>query len=216
MHRIAVPALLCCLLSCSNEKPLVQQSSAATQPPSSKDGMVDSTLENGGPATGVCPGLPALDNSKMPTDAPDSALQIFLVSAKRFGDTEASLSRCLGSPLEMTIDTVSNLHTGEPDNILHITYPGIRYSIYRVLADGKEILFEVEVFENTRELALGINVGVEWARVLDLLGAPTREEQGAQGMLIADYVADEFMSETVTFWVENGVVSRILWSYYID
>ena len=197
MYRIAVLALLCCVLSCSSNVDSNAASDAA-------------------PTTVSCPGLPALETAALPSDAPDSAQQLFLVSPKRFGDTEASLARCLGAPLDVTVDTVANLHTGEPDNVLHITYPGVRYSIYRVLADGKEILFKVEAFAPTEELALGISVGVPWSHVLEELGAPTDEDRSAAGILSAHYVVDRFVEETVTFWVEDGVVSRISWDYYID
>ena len=195
--RIVLLPLLCCLPSCSSNG--------------------NSTRANEVTASSrSCPGLPALDNSMLSVDAPDSALQIFLVSAKRFGDTEASLSSCLGTPSEFAVDTVANLHTGEPDNILRITYPGIRYTIYRVLADGKEILFHVEAFAPTEELALGIHVGVPWSHVLEELGPPSDEGLSTDASLVARYVVGTFVEETVTFWVEDGAVNRISWDYYID
>ena len=33
---------------------------------------------------------------------------------------------------------------------------------------------------------------------------------------MAHYVVDQFVEETVTFWVEDGMVSQISWDYYID
>jgi len=216
LSRIVLPALLCCFLSCSSDEALVRQASDTPQP-SGPTAEFDSTAAaNVAPPTGACPGLATLDHSMLSLDAPDSARQIFLVSPKRFGDTEVSLTRCLGVPLEVVVDTVSNLHTGEPDHILHITYPGIRYSIYRVLADGKEILFRVEAFAPTEELALGIGVGVPWSHVLQQLGAPTDEDRRAEDVFVARYVVDQFVEETVTVWVEDGIVSRISWDYYID
>jgi hypothetical protein len=209
LSRIGLLALVCCVSSCSKDNVSVQQSRPTTG--------IDSTAPNDEASfTGVCPGLPTIGAWAQTPDAPDSAQQVFLVSPTRFGDTESSLSRCLGAPIEVTVDTVANLHTGEPDNVLRIAYPGILYSIYRVLADGKEILFKVEAFGPTEELALGISVGVPWSHVLEQLGVPTGEEQSAAGGFVAHYVVDEFVEETVTFWVEGGVVSRISWDYYID
>ena len=197
MGRVVLLFLACCLLSCS--------------------GRVDTSTANEVAASErSCPGMPSLDSTMLPADSVNSARQIFLVSAKRFGDTEASLSHCLGAPLEVTIDTVTNIHTDEQDNILHITYAGIRYSIYRVLADGKEILFRVEAFAPTDELAFGIRVGVPWSLVLQRLGTPTGEEQSSPGTLVAYYLIEGFVQETVTFRAENGVVSEIDWDYYID
>jgi hypothetical protein len=109
VNRVAALASLCCFLSCSGDKAPVRQSSDTTQSLSADAVVKDS-----------------------------AAVQLFLLSPLRFGDTEASLLNCLGTPLKIAVDTIANIHTGEPDNILDITYPGIRYTIYRVLADGRE------------------------------------------------------------------------------
>jgi hypothetical protein len=184
---VAALASLCCFLSCSSDDAAVRQSSDTAQ---------------------------SLSADAVVTDS--AAIQLFLVSPQRFGDTEASLLNNLGTPLKIAVDTIANIHTGEPDNILDITYPGIRYTIYRVSADGKEILFRVEAFAPTEELALGIRVGVAWSHVLQELGAPTREDQNPTGGFVAHYVVDQFVEETVTFWVDDGIVSKIVWDYYID
>ena len=216
MNRIAVLTLLCCFPSCTSNEAPVQQSSEPSLPSSSATSYADSVAVFSSPPNGSCPGLPTLDKSMLPEDTPDTALQLFLVSPTRFGNTEASLSRCLGTPLEVTVDTVSNIHTGEPDNILHVLYPGIQYTIYRVLADGKEIVFKVEAFAPTEELALGIRVGSPWSLVLEELGTPAYEEQGEAGGFVARYVVEQFAEETVTFWIQDGTVSKITWDYYID
>ena len=217
VNRVAALASLCRFLSCSSDEAPVRQSPDTTQSLSADAVVIDSAAVNTTRhAAGSCPGIPAIDNSVLPNSASDSAVQLFLISPKRYGDTEASLLNCLGTPLEITVDTIANIHTGEPDNILDITYPGIRYTIYRVLADGKEILFRVEALAPTEALALGIRVGVAWSHVLQELGAPTREDQSSTGSFVARYVVDQFVEETVTFWVDDGIVSKIIWGYYID
>jgi hypothetical protein len=187
VNRVAALASLCCFLACSSDEAPVRQSSDTTQ---------------------------SLSADAVVTDS--AAVQLFLISPQRFGDTEATLLHSLGAPLEIAVDTIANIHTGDPDNILDITYPGIRYTIYRVLADDKEILFKVEAFAPTEELALGIRVGVPWSHVLQELGAPTSEDQSPTGAYVAHYVVDQFVEETVTFWVDDGIVSKIIWDYYID
>lgn len=216
VNRVAALASLCCFLSCSSDDAPVRQSSDTAQSLSADAVVTDSAAVHTARPTGSCPGIPAIDNSMLPNDASDAAVQLFLISPLRFGDTETSLLNCLGTPLKIAVDTIANIHTGEPDNILDITYPGIRYTIYRILADGKEILFRVEAFAPTEELVLGIRVGVPWSHVLQELGTPTSEDQSPTGGFVAHYVVDQFVEETVTFWVDDGIVSKIIWDYYID
>ena len=216
MNKTALLALLCCHLACSNQGRPAQESSDTTRPSAPDAGAESTAATEAVQAPGICPGLPALNTAEWPSDSVNSARQIFLVAPQKFGNTEASLSRCLGAPLEVAVDTVTNIHTDEPDNILHLTYPGIRYSIYRVLADGKEILFKVEAFGATDELAFGIRVGVPWTHVLEQLGTPNDEDRSSPGVLVAHYRIEDFVEETVTFRVENGIVAAVIWDYYID
>lgn len=216
VNRAAVLTLLCCHLACSNQGQPAQQSSDTTPSAAHAAAAEATAATEAVRAPGICPGLPTLSTSDFASDSVSSARQVFLVAPQRFGNTEASLSRCLGEPLMVQIDTVTNIHTEKPDNILHLTYPGLRFSIYRVLADGKEILFQVEAFGPADELAFGIRVGVPWTHVLEQLGTPTDEDRSSSGVLVAHYLVDDFAEETVTFRVENGIVSAIVWDYYID
>jgi hypothetical protein len=202
------------IISCGDE---VAQRNA--QSPSTGETATPATPEPASQSaepTRHCPGIPRFERSAWPWDPPDSAQWIFLVSPKRFGRTESGLRSCLGEPLKLLVDTVSNIHTDEPDVVLTFVYPGIRYKIYRVLANGKDILFEVLSDGPTSELAFGIRVGIPYSQVVEALGPPTHENPSDGGAVDAVYLVDEFLSESFRFWVENGVVTRITWSFYID
>jgi hypothetical protein len=112
-------------------------------------------------------------DSVKPSDS--GAETFFRYGLKGVGHTRAELADSLGAPDSVTARAVKNRHVPEQtDSIITLHYPGLDAEIYRVSADGNELLASVTVRDNRyiQETA-PVRIGMSSGDLENVMGQPT-------------------------------------------
>ncbi len=122
--------------------------------------------------------------------------------------TRRTLRDAFGEPDETSVTTEPNRHDPQvTDSLFTLTWPGSEFRVRK--ATGDDFPVRAEISEpGVMEPDL---IGVDTARVVEVLGQPRRRSDG-------ELVYDCGMgaSEPVTLYVEDGAVTGVRVSYYVD
>ncbi|NIQ59728.1 MAG: hypothetical protein GWN71_42250, partial [Gammaproteobacteria bacterium] len=128
--------------------------------------------------------------------------------------TPADIVERFGEPDRRTATPTANRHVpGQTDSIVTLEYDrGLRLELYSV-AGGRDLLREAEVTAPGILESDVVDVGVAWAVITRRMGQPQGRRGGMPYYLCGSCMGAE---EPVFFAVEDGVVRRIRFSYYVD
>ena len=127
------------------------------------------------------------------------------------GDSRASLVDTLGEPDSLHSRVVPNRHVpGVQDTLFTLFYPTLTARLHRP-GGGRDILAGIEVADN-RHLRHPV-IGATRARVEEAFGAPDQVEGGRLIFACRSCTGAEEPFELI---VENGVVPRVRFPYYVD
>ncbi|MDX1647711.1 MAG: hypothetical protein R3304_11255 [Longimicrobiales bacterium] len=164
------------------------------------------------PGPGAVPEAPAeTAEAPDPGEAPHTWLQRGFVAS---GTTAEELRQRFGPPDARRASPTPNRHVpDQTDTLVTLEYEGLTVELYSVT--GGEDLLQSIVVSSPGILAYDqpVDVGSEWATVTSVLGPPSGRRDGTpfyacEGCPAAD--------APVYFEVEDGVVRRIRFSYYVD
>jgi hypothetical protein len=143
---------------------------------------------------------------------PDPASEIFL-AMERFGTSASEIQARLGLPQGTVVDTVRNVYTTRLDEVWHMTYPGLRFSVYR--AEQGDLLLSLRVETDRYQFPSGIGVGRPAFQVRELLGLPRSTQAVAPGTWLWTYVVDDWGNQ-LSFRVVTDTVRRIDWEVNVN
>lgn len=132
----------------------------------------------------------------------------------RLGTTEKEIIRNLGSPQKIRKEKIKNIYDhNQMDETIEIYYDGLYIKIYNVKAvDGdKEMIEAISVFSNKYKIKWGLNIGCSRQQVKDILGAPSEVDNEK-----LTYSLDGNFPHQFDFFIKDGKVYKIEWSYYMD
>jgi hypothetical protein len=122
----------------------------------------------------------------------------------------AALAAAFGPPDSATVVTRPNLHDpGVTDTVFAVHHPGLRLSGVQPTG-GREVPGHLVVVDNRYLAAPRLGIGAEESAIVEAYGAPGARHPGA---LV--YACGE-VEQPVTFWLENGRVSRITVEFHVD
>jgi len=134
-----------------------------------------------------------------------------------FGETRAAIAGALGAPTHTASRTTENPYTPTTDSLFDLAYPGLRFWLMRLGADGRELLGNVELTAAERVLPGGVRCGSTSRETLTrLLGEPRRVDVLGD-TLVMSYprpIADA--EEFVQLYVVRDTVRMVRWALYVD
>ncbi len=147
----------------------------------------------------------------------DSLLQTVYDYGLAFGETRAQITAKLGLPQSAFPRTTQNTYTAATDSIFDVRYPGLRFWIIRLGADGREFLGGVQVTDSTPVLPGGIRCHLTTRQtVRELLGDPSHSTY-AGDTLVAYYARLSIgPDEYVQFRFLLDTLRLVHWDLYVD
>jgi hypothetical protein len=126
--------------------------------------------------------------------------------------TRATLRETIGAPESVDVTTEPNRHIPDGiDTLVTVDYPGVAFSI-RKPPEGGDLTERVVVNDNRWLRWTDPGIGTTVERVITSLGEPTDREE----TLLRFSCGRGIVEEPVTFVLENGRVSEILFDFYVD
>jgi hypothetical protein len=125
--------------------------------------------------------------------------------------TEQEVIAALGAPARTSARSIPNQYEpAKPDTLRTLVYPGMTVDFLKVTHTGGEFPTGITVTGPKVWVKWDLNVGTSEKKVIDTLGQPRTRTAAS---LTYEY---SVAPSTVTFHLQNGVVTKIVWSYYVD
>jgi hypothetical protein len=129
-------------------------------------------------------------------------------------DSRREVAVRLGQPDSITGRAVINRHIpSQTDSVIDVFYPGLRLTYYVVGESKKEFLQTAIVSDNRYLKYPEVGIGAPDAVVLRSLGKPSERESGKYRYDCARCIGAE---SPVYFYVADGRIERIEYSFYVD
>lgn len=130
-------------------------------------------------------------------------------------DSVAYIKNEFGPPISETIKKVKNLHDAQQIDQIHIlNYAGLEVHVYHVnTIDLYDFLIQVNITNSdTYPIKYGINIGSDLSYILDILGSPSKVNNGV--LIYQTKEGDTY--PTVSMFFEEDKLKEIQWEWLPD
>lgn len=136
-------------------------------------------------------------------------------TGRRLGSDERGIRTRHGKPDETIYSDTTNRHTGDSDQVFRLIYPNMEFEIYRVHAEGKELLMETILRrDEARPFSLFQKFETRESTEKNL-GTPGHTFNQEETTVL-EYETLKGAPQFVLFFFEDNVLQKIQWDYYID
>lgn len=125
--------------------------------------------------------------------------------------TEKDVIADFGAPMRTLTKTVPNNYApSKPDTLRTLVYPGLSVDFLTVTHTGGELPTGLTVTGKNWKVKWYLGVGTSAKTITDTLGEPKARTANT---LTYEY---SIAPSTVTFYLKDGVVTKVAWEYYVD
>lgn len=118
----------------------------------------------------------------------------------------------LNDPIRVETEPRPNRHIPDQvDTLRTFHYAGLQFTVYDVTGSAKEIMQHIVVTDSTYTTDAGVHVGMSPPQVRAALGLP--DENTAEAFV---YNLSEVTPSQLHIAFEEGVATRLEWSFYVD
>ncbi len=130
-------------------------------------------------------------------------------------DSVSYIKKEFGPPISETIKKVKNLHDAKQIDQIHIlNYAGLEIYVYHVnTIELYDFLIQVNITNSdTYPIKFGINIGSDRSYILDILGSPSKVQNGV--LIYQTKEGDTY--PTVSMFFEEDKLKEIQWEWLPD
>lgn len=152
-----------------------------------------------------------------PRGADSALVQRLYDYGSGFGHSRRTIGDRLGPPVETVAEPTQNRYVAAIDSVFELRYPGLSFLVYRVSADGRELLMSIWLTDPGHDLPGGIRVGrTDRAALLARVGPPAETDSAADTLRLWYQRPTEGAEEYVQFHTLRDTVRAVRWIYYVD
>lgn len=136
---------------------------------------------------------------------------------RSLGETRAEVQQRFGTPVAVRAEARPSDYSANPDSILRLEYPGLRFSFLRAGYDGREFIGEIALSNPNHELPGGIRIGqTSRSAVIGLLGQPRESTTRGDSLVLYYEPEDAVVEHGMYFAFVRDLLQKVRWEHYID